>query len=85
MADIEDVIAEFEAKLKAVVSGEAPVVKGEASVTEVEHEPELTGEGVACIAKSFKELVDVLPSLYVGMNIKDDLVELLKTYPECEG
>lgn len=82
MDGIEDVIAEFEAKMQQVSSADIQIAKGETPAEEAIAEP--TGEELACVNKQFKELVEVLPSLYIGTNIKDLLVEFLGTVPECE-
>ena len=83
MAGIEDVISEFEAKMKQVSPADIQMAKGKTPVAEAIAEP--VGEEEACVNKSFKELVGVLPSLYVGMNIKDLLLEFLATVPQCES
>ena len=82
MESIEDVIAEFEAKMKPVSPADMEIAKGKTPVVKAVAEP--TGEGSACVKREFKELVGVLPSLYIGMNIKDLLVEFLASAPECE-
>ena len=79
---IEEIIAEFEAKMKQVSPTDIQMAKGKTPVEEAVAEP--AGEEPTCVNKSFKELVGVLPSLYVGMNIKETLKEVLETYPECE-
>lgn len=79
---IEEVIAEFEAKMKQVSPEDIKMAKGETPAAEAVAKP--AEEEAACVNKSFKELVGVLPSLYVGMNIKSTLQEVLETYPECE-
>ncbi|KKK67020.1 hypothetical protein LCGC14_2958270, partial [marine sediment metagenome] len=52
------------------------------AVAESTAEP--AGEEPTCVSRVFKELVGVLPSLYIGVNLKDQLKEVLETYPECE-
>ena len=82
MPGIEDVIAEFEAKIKPVSAADIKMAKGETPVTEAVAEP--AGEEIACVSKDFKKMVGVLPTTYVGMNIKDLVVEFLESIPECE-
>ncbi len=79
---IEDIIAQFEAKMKQVSPADIQMAKGETPAAEAVAKP--AGEEPACVNRGFKELVGVLPSLYVGMNIKDLLIEFLGTVPECE-
>lgn len=79
---IEEVIAEFEAKMKKVSAADIQMAKGETPEAKATAEP--TGEEQACINRSFKELVEVLPSLYVGKNIKDLVIEFLASVPDCE-
>ena len=92
---IEDIISEFEAKMKQVSPEDMKRAKGETPAAEAVFEPkgeikkaeaivEPTGEEPACVSRVFKELVGVLPSLYIGVNIKESLKEVLETYPECE-
>lgn len=97
MADgIEEVIAEFEAKMKPVSPADLQMAKGETPAAEAVVEPtgktkiaeavvEPTGAEPSCISKGFKELVTVLPSSYASRNIRDLLIEFLKDLPECEG
>jgi len=79
---IEEVIAEFEAKMKQVSPADIQMAKGETPAAEAVVEP--AGEGPACISRGFKELVGVLPSVYIGMNIKDLVIEFLASVPDCE-
>ena len=83
---IEDIISEFEAKMKQVSPEDMKIAKGETPVEEAVAvaEPVSAGEEVVCIGKGFKQLVAILPSKYVGKNIKDLVVELLESVPECE-
>ncbi len=93
---IEDIIAEFEAKMKQVSPEDIQMAKGktpakaeavfepEGEIKKAEAVVEPTGEEPACVNRVFKELVGVLPSLYIGVNIKGPLKEVLETYPECE-
>ena len=80
--DIEKIIAEFEAKMKQVSPEDIQMAKGETPAAEAVAKP--AGEESACVNRSFKELVAVLPSVYVGTNIKATLQEVLETYPDCE-
>ena len=83
---IEDIISEFEAKMKQVSPEDMKIAKGETPEAEPVSaaEPAPGGEEVACIGKGFKQLVAVLPGKYVGQNIKDLVVEFLESVPECE-
>ncbi len=81
-SDIEKVIADFEAKMKQVSPEDIQMAKGKTPVAEAVAEP--AGEEPACVNRVFKELVGVLPNLYIGVNIKEPLKEVLETYPECE-
>ena len=83
--DIEDIIAEFEAKMKQVSPEDIKMAKGETPAEAVaESTAEPAGEEPTCVSRVFKELVGVLPSLYIGVNLKDQLKAVLETYPECE-
>ena len=85
MADgIEDIISEFEAKMKQVSPEEMKIAKGETPEAEPVSAAGPAGEEIACVNRVFKELLGVLPSLYIGVNIKEPLKEVLETYPECE-
>ncbi len=80
---IEKVIADFESKMKQVSPEDIQMAKGKTPAkAEAVFEP--TGEEPACISKGFKDLVGVLPSPYVGKNIKDLVIEFLQSMPECE-
>ena len=81
---IEDIISEFEAKMKQVSPEDMKIAKGETPKAEPVSAAEPAGEEQACVSRVFKELVGVLPSLYIGMNVKDMLSELLQSMPECE-
>ncbi len=80
MADIDEVIAEFEAKMKAVSPEDMQMAKGETPAAVAVEEEGLP----ACVGKGFKQLVQILPDSYIGENIKDLLVEFVGFYPECE-
>ncbi len=82
MPTIEETIAEFEAKMKLVSPEDIQMAKGKTPAAETIAEP--TGEQPACVNKEFKALVGVLPNLYVGMNLKDMLIDFLAAVPECE-
>lgn len=82
---IDDIILEFESKIKQVSPEDIQMAEGKtpAGVAEVTVE---TVEGEACVNKGFKELVGVLPEVYMGKGgIKDLLDEFLGVVPECEG
>lgn len=83
MASIQDVIEEFEAKMKQVSPADLQMAKGETPVEEAVTEP--AGEEPACVSTNFKQLVKVLPDKYIGSNFKDLLLETLETFPDCEG
>ncbi len=78
---IDDIIAEFESKMKQVSPEDIQMAAGKTPVGEAVVE---VSEGAACFNKGFKELVDVLPGAYVGNGIKDFLGEFLNAMPECE-
>ena len=84
MADIKDVIAEFEAKLKPVPAADIQMAKGESPAEEAVAVAEPPSGEAACINKDFKRLVEALPGGYVGNNIKDLVMEFLGMTPECE-
>lgn len=78
---IDDIIAEFESKMKQVSPEDIQMAAGKTP----EGVAEVTVEEEICVNPKFKELVGVLPDKYVGTNIKDMISELLDTVPECEG
>ena len=85
--NIADIIADFEAKMKPVSAADLQMAKGETPKTGETlvpvAEPEVE-EGEACANKGFKELIGVIPSLYMGINIKEMMVAFLEAQPECE-
>ena len=80
---IEKVIAEFEAKMKQVSPADLEMAQGKTPVEAAVAVAEPTGEEQACVNKEFKALVGVLPNPYIGMNLKEVLIDFLGTMPEC--
>lgn len=68
MTDIEKELDAFEKMLKPLAEEESVV---EAS------------NGGPCITKDVKKLFIALPEAYVGVDIKSDIVQVLKSIPEC--
>lgn len=86
---LEDQIDEFVGKIKPVTPdmmaiSEGKILKKEKTEEEIVVQAAVAEEGEACFTKGFKDLVGALPQRYIGVNIKDLLVEFTNSIPQCE-
>jgi len=84
--NIEQALADFELKLKNPTAPASKPVKKTAApkATVVEHPPSSPPVGAPCVNKNFKELVKALTADFIGIQIKDFLIEFMDTQlPEC--